>query len=166
MAGRDHQAAAGPEPPDRTGHRRGGAETQVENLAASSGETGRQGRHQHRAAGAGIAADHHRPTSGKHLAAPVTQLQGQQGRDQLPHPAADAIGAEVGLARRQRLADRKAGPVRHAPQCLMKTLRLSTCRKLAPHRQRRGHQAQQSSSHTPHNSSAPTSQPGSNTTGP
>ena len=111
VAGRHHQASRRPAAADGARHRRGGAETQLPDLATGRGQTGGESRHQHRATGAGIGADHHRPLRGQHPPAPIAHLQGQSRGDGSTDPATDAIGAEGGMGPIEGGTDRGGDPL-------------------------------------------------------
>ncbi len=169
VAGAHHQAAAATELADRSGHSGRGAQAEIQHLAPRRREPGRQGRHQHRPAAAGITTEQDRATLRQHLPAPVAQLQGQSRRDLATHPAADAIGAEGCSALGQRRSQWRGSQGERSRLGHYNNAPVAACRVgrgLKPaQRQRRGHQAQTSSSITAQSNTAPTTQPGSNRSG-
>ena len=95
VAGGHHQPPRGPDPPDRARHGRGGTEAEIPHLPTGGGQTCGQGGRHHRATGARIPADQHRPPGLKNETAPVAHLQGQGRGDHHSHPTTNPIGAET-----------------------------------------------------------------------
>ena len=113
VTGRHHQAPGCSDPADQQRHCRGRAQAKGPDVAPCCREAGRQGRHQHAAAAAGVHADQNRTLLLEHLTHPVAHLQRESWGQHGSGLSTDSIGAETRNGGAKAGADRRHGALNH-----------------------------------------------------